>query len=60
MSDIQFFRHFAGTIMEPNNARRLFPCMDDHNFRSPFEINIARKADMNVVSSMNLEMTEFL
>nr|XP_040240307.2 aminopeptidase N-like [Anopheles coluzzii] len=51
-------RHFAATVLEPNNARRLYPCMDDHNFRSPFELNIARKSDMNTASSMNLEMSE--
>uniref|UniRef100_A0A182R112 Aminopeptidase n=1 Tax=Anopheles farauti TaxID=69004 RepID=A0A182R112_9DIPT len=51
-------RHFAATVLEPNNARRLYPCMDDHNFRSPFELNIARRSDMNTASSMNLEMSE--
>uniref|UniRef100_A0A182JLE3 Aminopeptidase n=1 Tax=Anopheles atroparvus TaxID=41427 RepID=A0A182JLE3_ANOAO len=51
-------RHFAATVLEPNNARRLYPCMDDHNFRSPFELNIARKSKMNTASSMNLEMSE--
>ncbi|KFB52120.1 AGAP000131-PA-like protein [Anopheles sinensis] len=51
-------RHFAATVLEPNNARRLYPCMDDHNFRSPFELNIARKSNMHTASSMNLEMSE--
>lgn len=27
------FRFIAATILEPNNARKLYPCMDDHNFR---------------------------
>ncbi|XP_058826209.1 aminopeptidase N-like [Topomyia yanbarensis] len=51
-------KFIAATILEPNNARKLYPCMDDHNFRSPFEINIARKVYMNTASSMNLEMSE--
>ncbi|XP_055549676.1 aminopeptidase N-like [Wyeomyia smithii] len=51
-------RFMAVTILEPNNARKLYPCMDDHNFRSPFEINIARKINMKTASSMNLEMSE--
>ncbi|XP_055598880.1 aminopeptidase Ey-like [Uranotaenia lowii] len=51
-------KFIAATILEPNNARRLYPCMDDHNFRSPFEINIARRTHMNTASSMNLEMVE--
>ncbi|XP_058063360.1 aminopeptidase N-like [Anopheles bellator] len=56
--DAPSHRHFAATVLEPNNARRLYPCMDDHNFRSPFELNIARKSNMNTASSMNLEMSE--
>lgn len=51
-------RYIAATILEPNNARKLYPCMDDHNFRSPFEINIARKVHMNTASSLNLELQE--
>ncbi|XP_055615513.1 aminopeptidase N-like [Toxorhynchites rutilus septentrionalis] len=53
-------KFIAATILEPNNARKLYPCMDDHNFRSPFEINVARKVDMNTASSLNLEMSEFM
>ncbi|XP_050101249.1 glutamyl aminopeptidase-like [Anopheles aquasalis] len=51
-------KHFAAAVLEPNNARRLYPCMDDHNFRSPFELNIARNSNMNSASSLNLEMSE--
>ncbi|ETN63262.1 protease m1 zinc metalloprotease [Anopheles darlingi] len=51
-------KHFAAAVLEPNNARRLYPCMDDHNFRSPFELNIARRSNMNSASSLNLEMSE--
>ncbi|XP_058460813.1 aminopeptidase N-like isoform X2 [Malaya genurostris] len=53
-------KYLAATILEPNNARKLYPCMDDHNFRSPFEINIARKVHMNTASGMNLEMSELM
>ncbi|KAL9694789.1 hypothetical protein quinque_014074 [Culex quinquefasciatus] len=51
-------KFIAATVLEPNNARKLYPCMDDHNFRSPFEINIARKVNMNTASSMKFEMSE--
>lgn len=51
-------RFFGATFLEPNNARRLFPCMDDHVFRTPFDISIARTLHMTTEVASNLEDTE--
>lgn len=53
-------KYFAATFLEPNNARRLFPCFDDHIFRTPFDITISRREDMTTESSPDLEDKEII
>jgi aminopeptidase N len=53
-------KYFATTFLEPNNARRLFPCFDDHVFRTPFDITVSRREDMTTESSPDLEDKEVI
>ncbi|KAL7045799.1 hypothetical protein ACKWTF_002339 [Chironomus riparius] len=53
-------KYFATTFLEPNNARRLFPCFDDHIFRTPFDITVSRREDMTTESSPDLEDKEVI
>jgi aminopeptidase N len=53
-------KYFATTFLEPNNARRLYPCFDDHIFRTPFDITVSRRDDMTTESSPDLEDKEVI
>ena len=53
-------RYFATTFLEPNNARRLYPCFDDHVFRTPFDITVSRREDFTSESSPDLEDKEVI
>ncbi|KAG5677707.1 hypothetical protein PVAND_007440 [Polypedilum vanderplanki] len=53
-------KYFATTFLEPNNARRLYPCFDDHVFRTPFDITVSRREDMTTESSPDLEDKEII
>ncbi|EEZ99313.2 aminopeptidase-like protein [Tribolium castaneum] len=48
----------ATTYFQPIFARRVFPCFDEPNFKSSFEISIARRTNMTVRSNMPLRETE--
>ncbi|XP_050293246.1 aminopeptidase N-like isoform X2 [Anthonomus grandis grandis] len=39
-------------------ARTVFPCFDEPSFKAQFEISIARKTNMTVLSNMPLKLTE--
>lgn len=51
-------KYFAASFLEPFSGRRLFPCMDDHVFRTPFDIIISRTLHQTTESASNLEDTE--
>ncbi|XP_063908739.1 aminopeptidase N-like isoform X2 [Zophobas morio] len=51
-------RWIATTNFQPIGARRVFPCFDEPNFKSQFEITIARRTNMTVLSNMPLRETE--
>nr|XP_023013628.1 aminopeptidase N-like [Leptinotarsa decemlineata]XP_023013629.1 aminopeptidase N-like [Leptinotarsa decemlineata] len=48
----------ATTHFQPVYARRVFPCFDEPNFKAPFEISVARRTNMTVLSNMPLKETE--
>ncbi|XP_044259104.1 aminopeptidase N-like [Tribolium madens] len=48
----------ATTYFQPIFARRVFPCFDEPNFKSSFEISVARRTNMTVRSNMPLRETE--
>ncbi|CAG9853689.1 unnamed protein product [Phyllotreta striolata] len=51
-------RWLATTHFQPIYARRVFPCFDEPFFKAPFEISVARRTNMTVLSNMPLKSTE--
>lgn len=51
------FRWLATTHFQPIYARRVFPCFDEPYFKAPFEISIARRKNMTVLSNMPIKET---
>ncbi|KAK9505324.1 hypothetical protein O3M35_009407 [Rhynocoris fuscipes] len=41
------------THFQPNFARRVFPCFDDPNYHSKFQLNVVRESDENIVALSN-------
>ncbi|XP_072390578.1 aminopeptidase N-like isoform X1 [Diabrotica undecimpunctata] len=50
----------ATTLLQPTSARRIFPCFDEPYFRAPFEISVARRTNMTVLSNMPIKQTEVM
>lgn len=53
-------KYFSTAFLEVNNARRLYPCFDDHVFRTPFDITVSRREDFTSESSPDLEDKEVI
>uniref|UniRef100_A0A336KLP7 CSON013121 protein n=1 Tax=Culicoides sonorensis TaxID=179676 RepID=A0A336KLP7_CULSO len=51
--------YFTATFLEPD-ARLLFPCLEDHNIQTPYDISIARRTSMVTDSISDLEEPETL
>ncbi|KAG5881689.1 hypothetical protein JTB14_002172 [Gonioctena quinquepunctata] len=51
-------RWLATTHLQPIYARRVLPCFDEPNFKATFEISVARRTNMTVLSNMPLRETE--
>lgn len=50
-------RAYLATHMRPNNARRLFPCMDEPQFKTPFRVSIARPRNYHTLFNTAVEST---
>lgn len=44
--------------MRPNNARRLFPCFDEPEFKTPFTVAIARPKTHRTLFNTALKSTK--
>ncbi|PSN54261.1 hypothetical protein C0J52_08613 [Blattella germanica] len=51
-------RWFAATKMSPSNARRVFPCFDEPDLKTPFEISVAHPVRMVALSNMPVKTSE--
>ncbi|KAJ9590173.1 hypothetical protein L9F63_016712, partial [Diploptera punctata] len=51
-------RWLAATKMSPSNARRVFPCFDEPDIKTPFKISVAHSNHMLALSNMPLETAE--
>ncbi|CAH8473603.1 unnamed protein product [Schistosoma margrebowiei] len=52
------YKHLASTDLEPSDARSIFPCWDEPEFKAKFKVNIVRHKNFHSLSNMNLESTE--
>lgn len=52
-----YLRNYLATHMRPNNARRVFPCMDEPEFKTPFTVSIARPKTHFTLFNTELERT---
>lgn len=48
---------YVATHMRPNNARRLFPCFDEPQFKTPFNVSIARPRTHHTLFNTELNRT---
>lgn len=53
------FSYFTATFLEPD-ARLLFPCLEDYNIQTPYDISVARHMSMTTESISDLEEAETL
>ncbi|KAK9874638.1 hypothetical protein WA026_005464 [Henosepilachna vigintioctopunctata] len=51
-------RWLVTTDFEPINARRLFPCFDEPNFKATFDLSIARRKNMTALANTPLLFSE--
>lgn len=51
-------RMFATTQFESTGARRVFPCMDEPEYKAFFELRIIRETQLNCTSNMPIFKTE--
>ena len=50
-------RILAATTMWPTEARTVFPCFDQPDFKAKFQINVGRPSNMTSVSNMAIQAT---
>lgn len=55
-----YFRTIAATQFEPTSARKAFPCFDEPVFKAQFEISIAHKQNLTVLSNMKISAQEVM
>lgn len=48
----------AMTQLHPTNARTMFPCMDEPQYKARFTLTVARRPDYTAVANMPLRATE--
>ncbi|KAL4216762.1 hypothetical protein ACF0H5_024485 [Mactra antiquata] len=51
-------KYIATSQMQPTDARKTFPCMDEPALKAVFEITIVRKSHMTALSNMPLAKSE--
>ncbi|CAK1599113.1 unnamed protein product [Parnassius mnemosyne] len=51
-------RIVVATQFRPNNARRMFPCFDEPEFKVPFDVSIVRPLGMIALSNMAISRVE--
>ena len=51
---IETFRWVGGTQMEPTDARRVFPCFDEPNYKATFQVTVGHWAALTALSNMPL------
>ena len=44
--------------MQPTDARRVFPCFDEPDFKATFQVNIVRHKSLKTTSNAALDRTE--
>jgi len=49
---VETLRWVGGTQMEPADARRVFPCFDEPNYKATFQITVGHRADLTALSNM--------
>ncbi|XP_068631174.1 endoplasmic reticulum aminopeptidase 2 [Battus philenor] len=59
-TDTELDRIVAATQFRPTNARKMFPCFDEPEYKVPFEVSVVRQADMIALGNMPVERTEEL
>lgn len=47
-------KYMASTKFEPTHARKAFPCWDEPNFKTSYEISVVADSYMEVISNMNV------
>ncbi|XP_013142020.1 PREDICTED: glutamyl aminopeptidase [Papilio polytes] len=48
----------VATQLRPNNARRVFPCFDEPEFKAPFDVSVVRPCKMTALSNMESDRVE--
>ncbi|KPJ03366.1 Endoplasmic reticulum aminopeptidase 2 [Papilio xuthus] len=51
-------RTVVATQLRPNNARRVFPCFDEPEFKAPFDVSVVRPWNMVALSNMETDRIE--
>lgn len=52
------YRKLGVTQFEPTSARAAFPCFDEPAFKAMFEISIAHRDNITVLSNMKISAEE--
>ena len=52
------FSHIATTQLQPTDARKTFPCMDEPAIKSRFKVTLVRKSHMISISNMPIVNNE--